>query len=140
MAEVPPIPTVLAFLLCDQIVTEAGTNKKSLIGMFDRMQVSKMPAINPQAIWLYAKLADAEGDYIFRMEILKLDSGRPVLRIDTKTIQIKDRLATTDLVIMVPPMPIEEFGVYEIQLLANNIWIGRTTISVVELKDGDLTS
>src|SRR5712671_3475067 len=130
MAEDPPIPAVLAFLLCDQIVTEAQTNKKSIIGMFDRMLVATLPAIHPQPIWIYVKLADGEGEYVYRIEIIKLDSGQAIGRIDTHPTQIKSRLESTDIVLKIPPMAIEELGVYEFQLFANNIWIGRTMMNV----------
>jgi hypothetical protein len=129
MPEEPPIPSVLSFLLCDQIITEANTTKKSLIGLFDRLFVRSLPAFHP-VVWVFAKLADAEGEYKFRVEVVRLESDRPVGRAISPNAEVPSRLQNIDLVLRLP-IPFEELGTYEFQLYANDVWIGRTKLSVV---------
>ena len=57
----PPIPSLLAMLICDQIIVDEQTKKKSLIGIFDNINSLAFPASVNCAI--YAKMADAEGGY-----------------------------------------------------------------------------
>lgn len=41
------IPSVLAILVCDWIIIEQGTEKKTLVGLFDRIQSRKFPTQRP---------------------------------------------------------------------------------------------
>lgn len=36
-------PMGLAMIICDQVITEAGTNKKSLIGVFNQISAAQFP-------------------------------------------------------------------------------------------------
>jgi hypothetical protein len=66
------IPSVLAMLVCDQIITEQGTNKKSLIGIFQRVQSPIFPVVIPR-FGIYVKMVDVEGTIEFKLRIVKLD-------------------------------------------------------------------
>ena len=134
MPDQPPIPTVSVFLLCDQVIAETGTNKKSLIGMFDRLFVQQLPALHLQPVWVFAKLTDASGEYTFRVEIVKLESDKFIGRMVTPKSMIKDRLKPVDIVLRLPPFPLSELGTYEFQLFANDVWIGRTLLYVEKIE------
>ena len=43
MGAMPPRPSVKAILICDQIIHEFGTNKKSLIGIFQDIHLAQFP-------------------------------------------------------------------------------------------------
>src|SRR5437899_3153524 len=113
--EPPPIPSVLVFLVCDQVIQEAGTNKKSLIGMFDRIYAKQVPAAGGP-FWLFAKIVDAEGNYSFRIEVVKLETDKQIGRMDMPPMPVPDRLAGAELVLRIPMLPFEEYGTYEFNL------------------------
>lgn len=64
----PPIP--VAILLCDQVITENETGKKSIIGVFDRIWAKEFPAIHKPAA-IYIRIADAEGTYDMRIRLCR---------------------------------------------------------------------
>jgi len=57
-------PSVQAFLVCDQVIEDSVTKKKSLIGLFTHLQAMSFP-FQHQQMGLYFCLTDAEGNYQF---------------------------------------------------------------------------
>jgi hypothetical protein len=52
-------PSVQAFLVCDQVIEDSVTKKKSLIGLFTHLQAVSFPFQHSQ-MGLYFCLTDAE--------------------------------------------------------------------------------
>ena len=125
MKEEAAVPTLLAFLVCDNIVIEAGTGKKTLIGIFDKIVPAQLPILHGP-VGVYAKIADAKGKYTFRLELVRLESEKAVGRAVTNEIKLANPLEAHELTFRLP-LPIEKYGRYEFQLFANDVWIGRTT-------------
>ena len=69
----PQRPEVKAFLVCDQILHDRPTNKRSLIGVFHDLGATQFPAMHP-SLWLYTNLTDAKGRY--ELELRFMDVGR----------------------------------------------------------------
>jgi hypothetical protein len=126
MASVP-IPSVVAMLICDQIITEQGTNKKSLIGVFDRFFSLSFPAPF-QRLAIYVKLADAEGDYLFKLRIVNLKDESPIAQIGLQA-RIPDGGHYTELALNMPNVVnVPEPGKYEFQLYAGEDYLHRVTM------------
>jgi hypothetical protein len=128
-----PIPSVVAMLVCDQVITEVGTGKKSLIGVFEHIN---SPAFPTQIrIGIYARLVDAEGDYevLIRLVNLKDESRVADIRASAKDIK---REAAAEIVVNIAGMIIPEPGKYEIQLFANDAFLHRVTMNAVFLAGG----
>ena len=68
-----PTPKTNAMLICDYVITERGTNKKSLIGVFENIGAATFPCTH-FALSVYIKLTDAQGGYQFRLELVDLQS------------------------------------------------------------------
>ena len=122
----PPVPTVVAVVLCDRIITEAQTNKKTLVGTFDTLWAKNPPFATP--IWLYLRLTDMEGKYRFKIKLIHLDADTPIMEAETNEINAEDRLKYGELVVPIPAIPLEREGTYEFQIFANDVYIGRTTM------------
>ncbi len=126
-----PVPSVRALLICERVITEAVTNNKTLVGVFDRIQLPIFPRIFGP-FWIYARLVDAEGDYTFRVEIIHLETEKQIARADGLNLSVPSRLGASELVFQVQAFNFELPGTYEILIYANDVWIGRTTLSVVQ--------
>ncbi len=131
-AEEPAVtPYVLAILVCDMAIIEADTGKKTLVGIFDRVIWSGITLTFPVSV--YAKLTDAEGNYQFRVDYVHVTTDRLLAQTQTTTpFQIPDRLQPSDLVLRLPAV-IDQPGMYEFRLLANEVYLGRAAFTVVEL-------
>lgn len=126
------IPSVVAMLVCDQVIMEYGTGKKSLIGIFENINAAVFPA--PTRLGIYAKLVDAEGDYKFLLRLVNLKDESKVAEIlaDGKGIR---REGAAELILnagLVFPEP----GKYELQLYANDAFLHRITMNAQHLSGG----
>jgi len=124
-----PIPNVVAMLLCDQIINEAGTNKKSLIGVFDYFFSLAFPTII-QRFAVYVKMADAVGDYLFKLRVVKLKDEALIAEI-----AIQAKIAADnqygELALNLGGIPLPEAGKYEIQLYAGEEYLHRIVMNVL---------
>jgi hypothetical protein len=128
-----PIPSVVAMLVCDQVITEFGTGKKSLIGIFENINSPMFPT--QIKIGFYAKLVDAEGDYDVLIRLVNLKDESRVADIKAGVKGIK-REGAAELVINVAGIVLPEPGKYEFQLFANDAFLHRVTMNAVLLSGG----
>jgi hypothetical protein len=132
-----PIPSVVAMLICDQVITEQVTNKKSLIGVFDKFFSPNFPAMLSR-LAIYVKLADAAGEYLFRLRIVKLKDESPLaeVRLDA---QIPNTDQYTELALNMSFL-VPEQGKYEFQLYAGENYLHRVTMQadLAQLPPGGL--
>lgn len=126
------VPTLMAGLLCDQIITEAGTNKKTLVGIFDTLHSPALPF--KRQLWIYLRLTDAEGRYRFRIELVHLETEKPIFGVETNEVEAKNRLGFHEIVVELPPVPLPDQGTYEFQIYANDVYIGRILLKAELVK------
>ena len=123
------IPSVLAILLCDGIIIEQGTGKKTLVGLFNNLNAASFPTVQP--VGFYASLTDLDGHYRFDIRVVRLAGETEELMGGAEAeFESHDRLATLEMAVNLPPVPFTGPGRYEFQLFADGIYIGRATLNV----------
>ena len=130
--EMPPVPSVLAILTCDQVIVDAASQKKTLVGVFDAVWAARFPAI--QGFGFYARLTDLEGKYKFVIRVIQLDGEKPIGVLESHEISSTDRLGIIEMALNFPPVPFPSPGHYEFQLFANDVYLGRAVFSVDKLQ------
>ena len=129
----PPVPSILAILVCDSVIVDSQTRKQSVVGIFDNIHAAQAPF--SQQLGFYARLTDAEGEYKFTLRVVHLgDEEQIVAGLETETVTVRERLEVFNLALNLPPVKFPMFGQYEFQLLANEVYIGRALISVLKLE------
>ena len=88
-------PSIHAFLVCDTIIIDSLTGKKSIIGAFTHLWAKTFPCQHPQ-VGVYFSLTDAEGKYSFDIHLVYLDKDQMVGKGSLPPIEIQNRLATHD--------------------------------------------
>lgn len=132
LAEMTPIPTLLSFIVCDTVIHDAVTQKKTIVGIFDRIQSPAAPfPIN--SVGLYAKMVEGSGQYSIKVRMVNLKDESPVMEISTNVNWIAPELPL-ELGMNFHGIPIKDFGTYEFQLFANDIYIGRAMITADRLQ------
>ena len=132
--EFTPTPFPLALLICGSAITEAGTNKKTLVGIFDRVWAKQFP-VN-QTMTIYARLTDAQGRYEFRIDYVQVKTDKKLAEGKISEVDIADRLQTSDILMTPPPVLIPEPGQYEFRLWANDRYVGRVKFTAELAKEG----
>jgi len=133
----PPRPEVKAFLLCDYVLHEAGSNKKSLIGIFEQVSSLRFPFRHGR-ISVYANLADAHGTYELTLRLVRLRDGKVLLEARGLTIQIADPLRVAEVGVNLDGIVFEEEGKYEFAIYANDQFLQSKPfrVSKAEARDG----
>lgn len=133
----PNIPSVLAILICDTIIVDALTQKKTLVGLFDQVWSASFPTA--QRLGLYARLVDMDGEYKFIIRMVSLSDGESIIGfVETEVVKCLDRLGIIDLALNLPPVLFQRAGLYEFQLYANDDYIGRAVLKVDQQTSPDV--
>src|SRR5215470_5267764 len=111
----PPVPSLLAMLVCDQVIIDEQSKKKSLIGVFDNINAVVFPAAINCAV--YAKLADAEGQYKFKVRVVNLKDEGLLGEMEVPAV-VRTQTAPAELAIHLLGLPFPAPGKYEVQLYA----------------------
>ena len=113
------LPSANATLICDSVITEAGTNKKSLIGVFENINALAFPLVHP-SLCVYVKLTEARGTYRFRLELADLETGTTILSKEIPgPVAIDNPLGTHEMVFNLRNLRFEHPGTYEFRICAN---------------------
>jgi hypothetical protein len=128
-----PRPEVKAFLLCDYVLQEAGTNKKSLIGIFEQVNSPQFPFRHGR-MSVYANLSDAHGEYDLGLKLVRLRDGKPLLEAKGLKIQVADPLQVSEVGINLEGIVFEEAGKYEFALYANEQFLQSKPFRAVQLQ------
>jgi len=129
----PPRPSVKAVLICDQIIQEAMTNKKSLIGIFEDIHVTQFPCRYPR-IAVYTNLTDAHGSYSLEVRLLGAQDGSEVGRARTPPVTIDSPLRTCEFALQIQNLVFQKPGLYEFQILANDELLATKSFHVKQAK------
>ena len=127
-----PIPSVVVMLVCDQVIVEQGTGKKSLIGVFEQINSFFYPTQTKLAI--YAKLADVDGHYDFLIRLVNLKDETKVAELKAEANLV--RTAPAEFAINIAGIVVPEPGKYEFQLYANEVYLHRVTMNATLLQGG----
>jgi len=119
-------------LICDQIINEDGTNKKSLIGVFSHVNSPQFPFLVPR-LAVYVKLADTVGRYQFLLRLVNLKDESLVADVGIGA-DIRDPARQAELALNMGNLPIPEAGKYEFQLYCDEVFLHRVTIEARHIR------
>ena len=128
----PPTPAVKAILICDQVIHEHGTNKKSLIGIFEDIHLPTFPARYPR-IAIYVNMTDANGEYVLEMRLLS-DKGDEIGRGSTPKVKIDNPLATCEFALQIQNIVFPDAGQFEFQIYANGDFLASKAFRVKKIQ------
>ncbi len=127
-----PTPTVQAFLVCDTVIEDSLTKKKSLIGIFTHLQSLTFPFQHHQ-LGLYFCMTDAEGTYHFDIDLMYVNTDQLICRASLPNIVIGDRLQISDFGINIPALLFPVPGRYEFRLRMDGHMVAQKDFNVIQL-------
>ena len=130
-----PLPIIKAFLICDQIIHDAQTGKKSLIGVFHELRADRFPAVHPM-LWIYANLTDARGRYKFEIRLVEISHNEVLGTGNPPPIDIPGPLQTTELSAQLRNVTLPREGTYEFHLWANDQLVATKAIRAMRVEAG----
>jgi len=126
-------PVISAMLICDKIIAEAMTNKKTLVGIFENIAAVKFPCIH-HSLSIYINFTDALGSYDFKLELVDSDENKPLNTAEIKNVVVKDKLMSSELAFNLQGLSFPHPGKYEFRIYANDKFCGSKFFNVVQLE------
>ena len=96
MSSYSEVPIGVALIVCDTIIEDKFTNKKSLVGLFGQIHAARLPCVI-QSISMLVSLTGGNGDYPCEIVCQHASIDAPVFTL-SKTIHFESPLQVLDLV------------------------------------------
>lgn len=78
-----PKPIALAMIICDTVIEDKLTNKKMLIGLFNRINSPKAPCIHP-CVNVFLSLTEGIGEYEGKLRCIDVTTEKTTLELGGK--------------------------------------------------------
>lgn len=125
----PAPPTLVSLLICDQVIDDRLTGKKSAIGLFNTVVVAQLPtAVQQMAVM--ATLTEIGGRTPLELRLVR-DADNRVLFSSVGAVEAPDPLAMVDLVFNLRGLRLAAAGQYAFELLSGGELLGRRRFHVV---------
>jgi hypothetical protein len=121
-------PIILALVLCDQIIREAGSNKVSLIGTFNGIFASTFPCTHP-SLWVYIAITEGRGHVPCKLRMMSLDTNNYIFDLPGK-IEFGGPTSVGELVFQLQQLRFEQPGVYAIEFWAGDDLLASRKVNV----------
>ncbi|MBL8878600.1 MAG: hypothetical protein JNG88_05720 [Phycisphaerales bacterium] len=125
MAERPSrsTPTLVSLLLCDQLIDDRFTNKKSAIGMFNTIISPTMPTVIQQ-VTVLASLTELSGQSIVELRLVR-DADNGLIFSGNGRVDAPNPLAVVDLIFTLQGIQLPTPGQYAMELWSSDDLLGR---------------
>jgi hypothetical protein len=123
-------PTLVSLLICDQVIDDRLTNKKSAIGLFNAVMVREFPASINQMVVL-AAMTEIQGTVAITFRLVR-DTDNAVVLEGTESVAAPNPLATIDLLFNLHGIRIPQAGQYGVELLSGGALLGRRRFQVLQ--------
>lgn len=123
------VPTLVSLLICDQVIDDKLSNKKSAIGIFNTILVPRVPtAIHQMSI--LASVTEIVGRSELELRLVR-DADNAVLFGGKGHVEAPDPLAIVDLLFAMQGIRIPDAGQYAFELLSGGEILGRRRFQVL---------
>jgi hypothetical protein len=130
-----PPPKCKAILLCDQAIVEAVTGKVSVIGIFDNWFVPQFPCLI-RPFMAFLQLTDGVGKYGVSVDVHDLQADQIIAQARVAEVVFPERVSKVNLMIPVPPLPLQHAGSYDFVVLADGQEIDRQQFQAIQVTGG----
>lgn len=127
------LPQVLAMIICDTVIDDRISNKKSLIGIFDAIGTTHLPCVINE-LHVYVTLTEGRGRKQITIRCVKA-ADNEVLFSTTQRIEFPDPLAVVELNVGFCGCEFPEPGEYRFQLLVNDHLLTERKFQVTLLEE-----
>jgi hypothetical protein len=125
-------PSLLALVLCDTIIREAGTNKLSLIGTFNGVFSNAFPCTHP-SLSVYIAITEGRGKVNCKLRMIALDTNAVIFELPGQ-FEFSGPISVGEVVFQLQQIRFEQPGVYAIEFWADGDMLGSRKVSAQKLE------
>ena len=108
----------LAMIVCDSVIEDKMTNKKSLIGLFDNINSSKIPCVHP-GLNVFVVLTEGNGEYECSLKCIHEDTNKSLVGLNAR-IHCKNPREKIELNFELRGLRLPEYGNYRFEFYCND--------------------
>jgi hypothetical protein len=127
-----PIPSGLAIVVCDQIIEDKLTGKKSLIGIFNQIGTQNFPCRHPQ-VCVFVSLTEGRGQCAARLRIVHDESNHVVAEVNGN-IEFSDVHVVVELNFNLVGLVFPEPGTYSIEFYCDDALVLERRFNVTHVQ------
>lgn len=127
-------PMGLALLICDSVIQDKISNKRTLVGLFDRLFAGKFPCIHP-ALAVFVSLTSARGQYPCEIRCRHGESGEIAFAAKGQ-VGFKDPRQVVELVFNFQGVRFTEAGEYWLEFLVDEIPVMMRRLQILQRAPG----
>lgn len=124
------IPMGLALLVCDTHIQDKHTNKRTLVGLFDRLFAAKFPCVHPK-LSIFVALTSAHGEYDCEVTC-RHAIGQHIAFSVKGRVRFQDPLQVVEIPFDVQGVRFEQAGEYWLECKVDDIPVMMRRIFVVQ--------
>jgi len=109
----------LALILCDTIIEDRATGKKSLIGLFSQIHAPKLPCIH-QSMMMLVSVTGGQGAYPCEIVCEHPQLEQPVFKLDC-ALKFENPFQVLDMVFQLKAVRFPLAGKYEIKVIIDGV-------------------
>lgn len=125
-------PILSALVLADHVYIDRTTGKKVIAGTFNRFVSREFPATSTTRKYAFASMTDVVGKVAITFRYVDLENNDVLLEVPNLTAQSNDRLATVEMVVEIPPLPMPHPGAYAFEAYFGEELIGSLRLQVLK--------
>jgi hypothetical protein len=123
-------PMGLALLVCDTVIEDRLTGKKTLVGLFDRVHAPSLPWIHP-TMNIFVSLTGGRGQY--PCEVVCRNADESTVAFSAKgNVALRDPRQVVDLIFRLAGVRFEKTGMYWVHFLVDAVPIMMRPLIVQE--------
>jgi len=116
-------------LLVDAFSKDEKTGKTNLTGIFDDISIERPAHEFTAPAWVYLSLTDLLGTVAFIIRWIDLSSGEVLREYGPAVLRSEDRLATLEVTVRLPALPVPRSGSYAMELYSFDERIGSVRVT-----------
>ncbi len=116
-----PKPTLLSMVICDSVIDDRTTGKKSLIGIFNNISSSNVPCIHPR-LNVFVVLTEGHGTYKMQLRCLKIGEEKQLLKMEGN-VSFTDPMQIVEFNCEIVGLSFPDYGDYRFEVLFDDILI-----------------
>ena len=132
MSASSPAPVGLAIVVCDQIIEDKLTNKKSIIGIFNQIAAGQFPCRHPRMA-VFVSLTEGRGTCTARLRIAHDETAAVVAELNGQ-IQFPDIHTVVELNFDLVGLAFPQPGLYSIEFYCDDNLILERRFHVIQAK------
>ncbi len=119
-------------MICDQIIEDKKTHKKSLIGIFNQIGAARFPCRHPQMA-VYVSLTEGRQSYDVRLRVGAEDNGQTIAELNGK-IEFANIHAVAELNFNLVNLSFPQPGLYSIEFYCDDVLILERRFQVLQIQ------